>query len=269
EHFYVSTTTGASASVYREMQRRVVEWRLNCVLHNLTGHMAAMNLAGPHCAAVLAGCASLALHDAQFPYLAVRQGEIAGVPARVLRVGFVGERGYEIHVPADRALEVWNALTTGDVTPFGVEAQRVLRLEKGHLIVGQDTDGVTNPWEAGLGALVKEDKPFFVGQRSLAALRRRGNRTQLVGFELADPDAPVLECHLVIEQGDIAGRTTSVAWSAATGRRIGLAQVAPPLSAIGSTLHIRGEGGELHVATVVALPFYDPGHERQKMGALS
>jgi len=266
-HFYVSTTTGASASVYREMQRRVLEWRLDCVLHNLTGHLAAMNLAGPRCAAVLASCSSMALRDEDFPYLAVREGLIADVPARVLRVGFVGERGYEIHVPADRALQVWEALASHGVTPFGVEAQRVLRLEKGHIIVGQDTDGVTNPWEAGLGPLVKQDKPFFVGQRSLEALRRRGNRTQLVGIELADPQAPVLECHLVIEQGGIAGRTTSVAWSAALGRRIGLAQVAPPLAAPGTALKIRGDDGVLHAATVVALPFYDPRHERQKLGA--
>ena len=268
-HFYISTTTGASASVYREMQRRVLEWGLDCVLHNLTGHMAAMNLAGPRCAAILAACSTLALRDEDFPYLAVREGLVEGVPARVLRVGFVGERGYEIHVPADRALQVWEALASRDVTPFGVEAQRVLRLEKGHIIVGQDTDGVTNPWEAGLGPLVKEDKPFFVGQRSLEALRRRGNRSQLVGFELADPHAPVLECHLVIEHGHIAGRTTSVAWSATLGRRIGLAQVTPPLAAPGSALKIRGEDGQLHDATVVAMPFYDPRHERQKLGALA
>jgi len=273
QHFYVSTTTGNAAAIYREMQRRVAEWRLDVVLHNLTGHMAAMNLAGPLCAPVLASLTDIALDDASFPYLAVREGNIAGAPARVLRVGFVGERGYEIHVPADRALAVWQALfaqgSSVGITPFGVEAQRVLRLEKGHVIVGQDTDGVTNIYEAGMGAMVKDDKPFFVGQRSLAALRRRGPRQQLVGIAFEKADAPVLECHLVINGGDIAGRVTSITRSAALGRAIGLAYVTPSLAAVGTRLTIRGDDGLLHAAEVVPTPFYDPKHARQKLGGVA
>ncbi|HMA10747.1 MAG TPA: FAD-dependent oxidoreductase [Steroidobacteraceae bacterium] len=273
QHFYVSTTTGNAAAIYREMQRRVAEWRLDVVLHNLTGHMAAMNLAGPRCAPVLAALTDIKLDDAAFPYLAAREGHVAGAPARVLRVGFVGERGYEIHVPADRALGVWKALMTqgqhGGITAFGVEAQRVLRLEKGHVIVGQDTDGVTNIHEAGLGAMVKDDKPFFVGQRSLAALRRRGPRQQLVGFTLDEPDAPLLECHLVINGGGIAGRITSITRSATLGRTIGLAYVTPALAAVGTRLTLRGDDGLLHGAEVVPTPFYDPKHERQKLGGVA
>ena len=273
QHFYVSTTTGNAAAIYREMQRRVAEWRLDVVLHNLTGHMAAMNLAGPRCAALLAALTDIALDDARFPYLAVREGNVAGAPARVLRVGFVGERGYEIHVPADRARAVWEALVSQGsalgLAPFGVEAQRVLRLEKGHVIVGQDTDGVTNIFEAGMGAMVKDDKPFFVGQRSLAALRRRGPRQQLVGIAFDDAAAPVLECHLAIHGGDIAGRVTSITRSATLGRAIGLAYVTPALAAAGTRLTIRGDDGLLHAAEVVATPFYDPKHERQKLGGVA
>jgi sarcosine oxidase subunit alpha len=269
----VSTTTGNAAAIYREMQRRVAEWRLDVVLHNLTGHMAAMNLAGPRCAPVLAALTDIALDDASFPYLAVREGNIAGVCARVLRVGFVGERGYEIHVPADRALHVWEALMERgaevNLAPFGVEAQRVLRLEKGHVIVGQDTDGVTNIYEAGLGGMVKDDKPFFVGQRSLAALRRRGLRQQLVGFALAEADAPLLECHLVIDGDRIAGRITSITRSATLGRTVGLAYVTPSLAAAGTRLTLRGDDGQLHAAEVVPTPFYDPKHERQKLGGVA
>jgi sarcosine oxidase, subunit alpha len=273
QHFYVSTTTGNAAAIYREMQRRVIEWRLEVVLHNLTGHMAAMNLAGPRCAALLAALTDIALEDASFPYLAAREGDVAGVEARVLRVGFVGERGYEIHVQADRALHVWEALMDCGVgiglAPFGVEAQRVLRLEKGHVIVGQDTDGVTNIHEAGLGAMVKDDKPFFVGQRSLAALRRRGPKQCLVGFVLDDIEAPVLECHLVIQGVDIAGRITSITRSVTLGRALGLAYVSPALAAVGTRLAIRGDDGLLHAAEVVLTPFYDAKHERQKLGGVA
>ena len=112
-----------------------------------------------------------------------------------------------------------------------MEAQRILRLEKGHIIVGQDTDGLTNPFEAGLGRMVRMDKPFFIGQRSLAILKRRGNRQQLIGFTLnaarRTGHSTLAESHLAIRDGDIIGRITSVAHSATLGRTIGLALLAP------------------------------------------
>src|SRR5690606_23534481 len=159
--YYLTTTTGASATAYREMQRRVAEWGLDCSLHNLTGHMAAMNLAGPRAASVLGQCTDLALDAPSFPCLARREGPVACSPARVAGVGFVGELGYEIHVPFAGAAAVWKMLMQAGephgIRAFGVEAQRVLRLEKGHIIVGQDTDGLTNPFEAGMGRLARMD----------------------------------------------------------------------------------------------------------------
>jgi sarcosine oxidase subunit alpha len=269
--FYLTTTTGASTSVYRELQRRVAEWGLDCVLHNLTGHMAAMNLAGPKAATVLGACTPMPLGEEAFPYLAVREGLVAGHPARVARVGFVGELGYEIHVPFAAAPAVWQALMQAGaaqgIRPFGVEAQRVLRLEKGHIIVGQDTDGLTSPFEAGLDRLVRMDKPFFVGQRSLAILARRGPRQKLVGFRLAAPRAPLRESSLAIEGDDIVGRITSIAWSETLGCTIGLAMLSPAHARPGARVQFRDEQGALHAAEVVEPPFYDPDNRRQRMEA--
>jgi sarcosine oxidase, subunit alpha len=268
--FYLTTTTGGSAAVYRELQRRVAEWQLECVLHNLTGHLAAMNLAGPLSRGILAKCTSLALDDAEFPYLAMREAEVAGVPARIARVGFVGELGYEIHVPADRALQVWTQLMAAGeaqrITPFGVEAQRILRLEKGHIIVGQDTDGVTNLMEAGMGRMVRADKPFFVGQRSLSILRARGDRQRLIGFTMPTR-APLAESHLAIEGDRILGRITSIAWSDTLQQTIGLALLAPDAAAVNATVRFRDDAGHLHEASLVAPPFYDAGNLRQQPGA--
>ena len=269
-HYYVSTTTSGAAGVYREMQRRVAEWRLDCILHNLTGHLAAMNLAGPASRDVLAGLCDLDLSPTAFPYLAARSGRVAGVAARLQRVGFVGELGYEIHVRCDAAALVWDALVDAGlgrgIRPFGVEAQRQLRLEKAHAIVGQDTDGITNPFEAGMGWAVKLDKPFFVGQRSLQILQRQGPRQKLAGFALDAADAQVQECHLVIDDGRIAGRVTSIGRSAALGRTIGLAMLDPPLATPGTPFVIRGEGAHPFAARVIATPFYDPGLVRQRAG---
>ncbi len=271
DHFYFTTSTSGSASVYRELSRLNTIWRLDCGLVNHTGAFAAVNLAGPRSREVLAKVCADDLSSAAFPYLGLREFEIAGIPARVMRVGFVGEWGYEIHVPALRAPALWDVLMAAGashaIRPFGVEAQRLLRLEKGHIIVGQDTDGLTTPFEAALGWAVKLDKPFFVGQRSLQILRRKCPKQVLVGFELLDrsPDAHApLEFHLVIQNGEIAGRVTSVVWSPNLERHIGLAMIQPAMAKPGTTLAIRLTNGAMVAASVVAHPFYDPQGMRQK-----
>jgi sarcosine oxidase, subunit alpha len=198
----------------------------------------------------------------------VRSGRVAGAAARLLRVGFVGELGYEIHLPAGSAAVVWQALYDAGrpqgLRPFGVEAQRVLRLEKGHFIVSQDTDGLTDPFEANARWAVSMQKPFFVGQRSLKILSKRGPRQKLVGIEIVDSARLPRESHLVIHDGNIAGRLTSVVRSRTLDKSIGLAMVAPELAEIGSEIKIRAEQGEMIAARVVATPFYDPQNLRQR-----
>lgn len=274
EHFYFTTTTSGAAAIYRELSRLNTMWQLDCGLVNLTGARSALNLAGPHAREVLASLTDLDLSANVFPYLGVRQGEVAGIPALLMRVGFVGEWGYEIHVAAEAAPALWDALMEAGqpygITPFGVEAQRLLRLEKGHLIVGQDTDGLTTPREANLGWAVKLDKPFFIGQRSLQAMAKRPPQQTIVGFMLDAGFRGIApqECHLVIANDDIAGRVTSIAFSPALKRYIGLAYVKPELAAIGNPITIRLSDRSLVSATVSSTPFYDPDNMRQKESVL-
>ena len=273
ELFYFTTTTGGSATVFRELLRLNAFWGLDCALVNVTGHRAAFNFAGPLSRELLQPLTDADLDDARFPYLGARTGRVAGVGARLLRVGFVGELGYEIHVAAGDAAHVWRALHAAGVPrslrAFGVEAQRVLRLEKGHFIVGQDTDGLTDPFEANASWAVNMQKPFFVGQRSLRILQARGPRQTLVGIELLDPARLPKECHLVIDKGAIAGRITSVAHSRTLNKSIGLAMLAPDLARRRDAIEIRGEQGEMLTARIAATPFYDPKNARQRAPAMA
>ncbi|TMH73795.1 MAG: FAD-dependent oxidoreductase [Betaproteobacteria bacterium] len=270
DHFYFTTTTSGAANVYRELSRLNAIWQLDCGLINLTGASSAVNLAGPRSREVLGPLTDLDLSGAAFPYLAVRAGRVAGIAARLMRVGFVGEWGFEIHVAAEHGPALWDALmSSGErhgIGPFGVEAQRLLRLEKGHLILGQDTDGLTTPFDVGLKWAVAMDKPFFVGQRSLKAIAAQPPRQQLAPFTLA-PDhageAPK-ECHLVIENGSIAGRVTSIYASPQLERTIGLAFVRPEMAQQGRRFSIRLSDGRTVTAQVAQTPFYDPKDERQK-----
>jgi sarcosine oxidase subunit alpha len=267
--YYVTTTTSHADATYRTLSRCVVEWRLNVRLVNRTGQMAAMNLAGPCSRELLAGLTDIDLDEQAFPYLGIREGMIGDIPARLMRVGFVGELGYEIHVPYGQGLALWQLLMREGsgygIRPFGVEAQRRLRLEKGHVIVGQDTDGLTTPYEAAMPWAVHLQKAFFIGQKSLQILKPETRRI-LVGFQLAagHRSPEVLESHLVIHEGEIGGRVTSVAFSPTLGRLIGMAMVDMALAAVGQSLSIRTTSGEFVEAEQVAMPFYDPDGLRQK-----
>ena len=124
----------------------------------------------------------------------VRTGTVAGVPNCIMwRIGFTGELSYELHVPSGYGLHVWNTLLEQGadlgVKPFGLEAQRIMRLEKGHFIVGQDTDGLTKAPSTGMGALIKLDKDDFVGKAELAwALDERMHELpRLVAIQTIDP----------------------------------------------------------------------------------
>lgn len=274
DRFYLTTTTTASAGVYREMQRNAIIWRSNVVLANATGAYGAINLAGPKSRRVLRQLSDTDFSTAAFPYLGFREGTIAGVPARFIRVGFVGEWAYEIHVPACSARRVWDELTrvgkAEGIRPFGVEAQRVLRLEKGHVIVSQDTDGLTTPPEANMQWAIKADKPFFIGQRSLAITGRKPLGRKLVGVALTGTptaNAAVKECHLIINGGDIVGRVTSISPSPTLKQTIGMAFVVPQKAAPGTPFSVRVDNGSLVTGVVTATPFYDPQGLRQTEGA--
>jgi len=273
DHFYFTTTTSGAATIYRELSRLNTMWKLNCGIVNHTGSFAAVNVAGPKARTLLASLTDIDLSATAFPYLGLRVGTVAGIPARLMRVGFVGEWGYEIHVPANLGGALWDTLMAAGkadgIRPFGVEAQRLLRLEKGHIIISQDTDGLTTPSEAGLDWAVKLDKPFFVGKRSLQIIAKKPLRQILVGFMLNEGFTGVApkECHLAIKDDKIVGRITSISWSPSLQRHIGLAFVSPELSAVGTPLNFRLSGGGLVAAKVVPTPFYDPQNLKQKEGA--
>jgi sarcosine oxidase subunit alpha len=199
----------------------------------------------------------------------VRLGTVAGIPARLLRVGFVGELGYEIHVPARYGEALWDALMEAgkefDLRPFGVETQRLLRLEKGHVIISQDTDGMTHPSEIDMGWAVTRSKPFFVGKRSVEILEAQPLKRKLVGFTLPATSMKPLEGHLVLNGPDISGNVTSCEYSETLGQIIGLAYCAAEQSVPGDQIPIRVEGGMVVYAKVVKLPFYDPETKRQEL----
>ena len=270
-HYYVTATTSAVDQVYRAMTWFNVQWKMDVDVANVTAAYSAVNLAGPKARAIVQTLESdIDFAKDAFPYMGVRTGTLAGIPVRVLRVGFVGEAGYEIHCPASCGEALWDILMSAGkphgLKPFGVEAQRILRLEKGHIIVGQDTDGLTNPIEAGMEWALAKKKPFYVGKRSIDMQAAKGITRKLVGFTVTDSAAPTpKDCHLIIRDGAIVGRITSVVKSPTLGKVVGLAYLPVDMTETGHRFDIRVDGGAMVSAEVVPTPFYDPDNARQEI----
>jgi sarcosine oxidase subunit alpha len=232
---------------------------------DVTGGLAAVNVAGPRARDLMARLTDLDVSNEGIAYLDARQGPVAGVPCLILRIGFVGELGYELHFPSPYGEYLWDTLLEqGEdlaIRPFGLEPQRVLRLEKMHILVGQDTDSESNVIEASMPWIVKFDKDDFVGKWALEHVRARDNREQLVGFEMEDGRVPPEGGQVVIKERKPVGRVTSARWSPELRKVIGMAWVPAELARDGAEFFVTiGDGFDK--AYVRLQPFFDPEGER-------
>jgi sarcosine oxidase subunit alpha len=260
ELFYVTTTSSGSDSVKEWFEWWNAIWRYDLEIVNVTGALAAFNLAGPQAREALASLTDTDVSNEAFSYLDARELTAAGVPCLALRIGFVGELGYELHCSSPAAEHLWDVLAGAGARPFGVEAQRVLRLEKQHVIVGQDTDSESTLASAGMSWLLKLEKEEFVGKWAAELEQSRAPRERLVGFTVADGLVPNEGAPVVVD-GRPVGRVTSARRSERLGTAIGLAWVAPAQAADGESFTIHSGGRTMH-ASVVLAPFYDPEGKR-------
>jgi sarcosine oxidase subunit alpha len=242
-------------------------WGLDVEITNVTSALGAVNLAGPDSRATLATLTVADVSNESFPYLGARHATVAGVPSLVLRIGFVGELGFEIHHPAAASAALWDALleagAPSGVRAFGLEPQRRLRLEKQHVIVGQDTDAESNPLEAAMPWIVKLDKEQdFVGRRSMEHFAKRGEREVLIGWTARNGAVPAEGAQVVGASGEPSGRVTSARFSPRLGRAIGMAWVPAALSADGTGIEMSHADGTTIPATVTHQAFHDPDGER-------
>jgi sarcosine oxidase subunit alpha len=260
DEFYVTTTSTGAESVFEWFTWWNAVWHMEVEVVNVTGAVAAVNVAGPNARRLMEKVCDIDVGADAFTYLDAKHGHVAGAPALILRIGFVGELGYEIHFPSPHGEHVWDALLGAgrewNVSPFGLEPQRILRLEKMHILVGQDTDSESNPLEAAMPWIVKLDKDDFVGKWSIEEVQERGLRWMLVGFEMENGRVP-LEGGQVVVEGKSAGRVTSVRWSEQLQKVIGMAVVPTELAEDGNVLDIKIDG-TLEQAIVTTKPFFDP-----------
>ena len=271
DRFHVTTTTGGAARVLHMMEDYAqTEFPdLKVWLTSTTEQWAVIAVQGPRARDVLAPLVEgVDIAAAALPHMSLASCRVGGVDARLFRVSFTGELGFEINVPADYGAATWDAVwrevQRHGGCAYGTEAMHVLRAEKGFIIVGQETDGTVTPDDVGLGWAIGKGKRDFVGMRSLSRPDIvRAGRKQLVGLLTSDPARVLEEGAQVTEHArppvgtSALGHVTSAYWSAALGRSITLALVADGRKRIGERLNVPMPAGDV-VVEVVAPVFLDP-----------
>ncbi|MGH2741430.1 MAG: glycine cleavage T C-terminal barrel domain-containing protein, partial [Thermoleophilaceae bacterium] len=265
DSYYVTTTSSGAGAVYEWFSWWLADWQLDVHLTDVTQGLGAVNLAGPRAREIMGTLTELDCSSEAFTDLDGKQAEVASVRCLILRIGFVGEVGYEIHFPAAHGEGLWDALLDAGeergLRPFGLEPQRLLRLQTMHILVGQDTDSESTPFGAAMPWIVKLDKEEdFIGKWALERFAEEPPETALVGFTLADRHVPTEGAAVLPHNGSPMGQVTSSRYSPQLGKTIGMAWVPAELAKDGESVTISDNGRRLR-AQVVTRPFYDPDGE--------
>lgn len=256
--FYVTSTSGGADRMEAWLREWADRWDLHTHLVNQTAMLGAILVAGPGSRELLERLCDDPIAREALPHMSHREVTVAGVGCRAIRVGFVGELGFELHHPRSRGVELWDALLAAGedlgIRPHGLDALEVLRMEKGHMYLGQDTLPDDHPAKLGLEWAVAMDKPSFIGKVALERMAELPLERKLVGlaFDATPQRGAPLE-----SDGRVVGRITSCAPSPALGRAIGLGWIRATVGEFPEVLR----AGAI-TATVTPTPFYDPRGER-------
>jgi sarcosine oxidase subunit alpha len=272
DYFFTSSSNRADATTeWIRYHTRHEDWDFSIV--NLTDALGAINLAGPAARQVLEQLTNADISNKAFPYGGYRELTLTGdIPIRVMRLGFVGELSYELHIPASYMRAVWNMLLEAGapfhILPFGLEAQNMLRLEKGHVIIGQESEIRTTLHDLGLGFLWHREKSLYkvVGAPALQFTEHQKGRMKLVGFRMENSKRPAKDGSIIVDQ-KIRGHVCTSRYSFTLKAAIGMALTHDELAKAGTRLEIYEDnaGDERLYAEVVPIPFYDPEGKRMRM----
>ena len=273
QHYMMTTTSSGAATVWEWaenwLQTEHPDWQVHVT--PVTSGYTSINVAGPKSRTLVGRLVSdVDLDPEAFRYMRVRTATVAGIrDCFMWRIGFTGELSFELHVPAGHGLAVWEALLEAGadlgIRPFGVECQRIMRLEKGHFIVGQDTDGLTKLPAVGMPHLLKLDKPDFAGKPELSWALDDTSAPVLVAIQPTDPGVVPDEASQIVRPGtdEIIGRITSSRMSPTLERSVCLGQVLPEASGPGSELTVVMIDGRRITARVMEdHAHFDPEGER-------
>jgi sarcosine oxidase subunit alpha len=269
EHrWIISTSTGHADAINGHMeemlQTRFPDW--NVFITTVTSQWNNATICGPKAREVMSALGTdIDLSPEAFPFMSFRDGTVAGLPARVVRVSFTGELSFEVNVAPRHMRELWaKVMEAGgpfSILPVGSEASHVLRVEKGFLSLGHEVDGTIDAYDLGMGWAMSKKKPDYLGKRAVQIRREGGGpRRELVGV-IPEPDRQIPEGAPLTPGGrkeKTEGFVTACVWSVVHERWVGLALLENGHARHGETAHVRLKGGEVIQVRVTAPCHYDP-----------
>ena len=270
---YLIVSSAATAVRDADHIRRRIRAGQRATLAEVTSQYAVFGVMGPRSRALLSRLTRADLSEEAFPFGTSREIELGYSTVRATRITYVGELGWELYVPAEFAVGVYEDLMrTGaglGVVNGGYYAIESMRLEKGYRAFGRELTPDYNPVEAGLlfTCKLKTDIPFL-GREAVEKAKAAGARRRLVSFTADSPDPMLWGGELILRCGAAAGQVVSAAWGEALGRCVGLAYVwdpgGGPVDArwIGDGAYAVNVGGECHPVSVTTQSPFDPaGHK--------
>ncbi|WP_024447127.1 GcvT family protein [Mycolicibacterium iranicum] len=249
----------------------------NAHLVDVTSSYAVFAVMGPRSRDLVSALTDADLSNEAFPFGSSRPISLGYATVRATRITYVGELGWELYVPAEFAVGVYEELIAAGerygIARGGYSAIESLRLEKGYRAFGRELTPSENPVEAGLlfACKLKTDIPFL-GREAVEKARVEGVRKKLVGFAVDSAEPMLWGGELILRDGDVAGQVTSAAWGQTTGAGVGLAYLRSANGSVIDADWVRtgayqiNVGGTLYPITVSLRPLYDPAGERIKTG---
>ncbi len=277
DHFLLNTTSGGASRILGWLEEwSQTEWpRLQVLIDDVSAQWANFTLAGPRSRELLQQLdSSIDFSAGALPHMQVTQGEIAGLQARVNRISFSGELSFELNIAASCANEFLQLLLQkGEalgITAYGIEALMTLRLEKGYMHVGSDTDGETIPDDVGWGQAARQKSEDYLGKRSLArAASAEPHRRQLVGLLTLQPEMAMragghfLPASVKRAPAETQGWITSAAYSPVLQRYVALGMLRGGRARLGQTVQVY-DAGRIYPVKIVPSCFVDPINQRMR-----
>jgi sarcosine oxidase subunit alpha len=272
QRWIVSTSTGHADAMNQHMEKVLQfdhpDWEV--MITTVTSQWNNATICGPKARDVMQALGTdIELSPDAFSFMSFRDGVVAGLPARVVRVSFTGELSFEVNVAPRHMAELWDKVMSAGaafgIEPVGSEGSHVLRVEKGFLSLGHEVDGTVDAIDLGMGWIMSKKKSDFIGKRAVEMRRAGGSvRRELVGLLPEDPNAMIPEGAPLTPGGAkqaTEGLVTACVWSVVNDRWVALALLENGHSRHGEVAHVRLRNRVI-AAQVTKPVFYDPDGKR-------
>jgi 4-methylaminobutanoate oxidase (formaldehyde-forming) len=254
--------------------KRNIPEEAHCFVTDMTSAYSQLNILGPNSRKLMQALTTADMSNQAFPYRHVREIEIGYARVLCIRITYVGELGYELYIPTEQAIHVYDFIVEAgkqfDLRHAGLKALNSLRMEKGYRDYGHDMDNTDNAYEAGLGMFVKLKKEDdFIGKQACIKIKQEGDKTKrLAQVLIKDPEPFLFHAEIVLRDGKPAGYVTSGSYAFTLGGAAGLFNIKAdrPIDEeyVSSGKWEVNIAGKIYPAVVSLKPMYDPKMERIK-----